>query len=61
MRAFLFTGTWEVDFNRITATNSRQVCVEPRTSALNMTLPAAAARAPEELDVKNVQIKIKKR
>ena len=23
-----------------------QVCVEPRTSALNMTLPAAATRAP---------------
>jgi len=25
-----------------------------------MTLPAAAARAPEDIDVKNVQIKIKK-
>ena len=28
----------------------RPVCVEPRTSALNMTLPVAAARAPATID-----------
>ena len=28
----------------------KQVCVEPRTSALNMTLSAAAARAPADID-----------
>ena len=27
-----------------------QVCAEPRTSALNMTLPAAAARMPAAVD-----------
>jgi len=27
-----------------------QVCVEPRTSAVNMTLPAAAARTPAAID-----------
>ena len=28
----------------------KQICVESRTSALNMTLPAAAARAPAAVD-----------
>ena len=30
--------------------SDEQVCVEPRTSALNMTLPAAAARAPADIN-----------
>jgi len=30
--------------------NLKEVCAEPRTSVLNMTLPAAAARAPADID-----------
>jgi len=30
--------------------SAQQVCVEPRTSALNMTLAAAVARAPAAVD-----------
>jgi len=34
----------------LAALKLEQIRVEPRTSALNMTLPAAAARAPADID-----------
>jgi len=47
----LFCGLAVCRSRHVVNTNSQeQVCVEPRTSALNTTLPAATAGAPAAVD-----------